>query len=366
MAFTIQHGPNLEALAALARSLGERQGHDSARQELEASQQQAFENDYNNRQLQQQADISRQNNRAAMDRVRTSGELDIERVQQQGRIDNYQINRQGAIQQQTNAQNNAAELAERSLLETMQSSPPQIQRQISGVLQQRSVVMSDPSLRPEQRQQLLMELDQNVQRIMDEAAVYQQPDPQQSFDSMRAVDPESGQAYFIGPDGKIEQAAQFHNTPRGLEARLQADIEQARIKTRAELIEGFLERRGQNADGTTRELGDADFAAARRYADNVMRQNGESPASAPPADTGPFLGGNDDGRTPGLRVDNTGKVARVRTATGEEATLPIGQLQDEDLLYWATQVVGVDPNTEPNEQQIAAMQAIVQQLRGQR
>lgn len=322
MAFTIQHGPNLEALAALARSLGERQGHDSARQELEASQQQAFENDYNNRQLQQQADISRQNNRAAMDRVRTSGELDIERVQQQGRIDNYQINRQGAIQQQTNAQNNAAELAERSLLETMQSSPPQIQRQISGVLQQRSVVMSDPSLRPEQRQQLLMELDQNVQRIMDEAAVYQQPDPQQSFDSMRAVDPESGQAYFIGPDGKIEQAAQFHNTPRGLEARLQADIEQARIKTRAELIEGFLERRGQNADGTTRELGDADFAAARRYADNVLAQDAA------------------DGIAP-----------------GESGGMPT---QGPPSLQQAAQQLGIDLSQPPTPENVARLQAAMQ------
>lgn len=364
MAFTIQHGPDLAALAALARSLGEQQGHDSARQELAATQQQAFENDYNNRQLQQQAVLARENNRAAMDRVRTSGELDIERVQQQGKIDSWQINRQGALQQQANAQNNAAELAQRSLLETMQSSPPQIQRQISGVLQQRSVVMSDPTLRPEQKQQLLMELDQNVQRIMDEAAVYQQPDPQQSFDSMRAVDPESGQAYFIGPDGSIEQAAQFHNTPRGLEMRLASEQQQAQDALRLKYIDTAVTRFAVDGQGVPRTPTDQDIERATQYVDRLMGRQGSQ--SQAPADASPFLGGNDDGLTPGLRVDNTGKVARVRTAAGEEATLPIGQLRDEDLLYWATQVVGVDPNAEPNEQQIAAMQAVVQQLRGQR
>lgn len=362
MAFTIKHGPTGAATADLAQAIGVQQGQDAARQELDALAEVANRQRLAERELEQRAILEREGQRAATERVRLSGEMDLDRVREQGRIYNWQINRQGQQNQQRDAANNAAELAERSLLETMQTSPPAVQRQISGILQQRSVIMSDPTLRPEQRQALLTELNGNLQRVMEEAQAYQQPDPQQSFDAMRAVDPESGQAYFIGPDGSIEQAAQFHNTPRGLEMRLQAEHQQARMRQRAEVIEALTVDADPVA-GTPRRL------PSRREVDEYMALLDQTPPEPPAAQREPggvgYLGETDDGVTAGLRVDDTGRFARIRTASGEETNVAVGQLSDEDLIYWAAQIVGLPEGQAPtNPQQEAAMVNIVRALRG--
>lgn len=232
MAFTIQHGQSaalLEALARVGGAIGDRQGRETARQQQDAAQQQAFENDLNNRQLAQQATLTREQQAGLNQRQILAGEQDLARTREQGRIDNYQINRQGALQQQRDAANNAAELSQRTLLETMQSAPPQVQRQISGILQQRSVIMSDPTLRPESRQQLLGELDQRVESVMQEARAFEQPSTEQWAQESFATLPD-GTVVFRNPDGSMNLTTRPDQSVAYMERQERLQTEQTRLK----------------------------------------------------------------------------------------------------------------------------------------